>query len=245
MKQYEAVILTLERLGGQATLANLYREVMTVKDCKWGTKTPFASIRRIVQIRPEIFRVRPGLWALRSYQKKLGLPDDQTTADLTPALAQQGHAYYQGLIAEIGRLRGLSTFIPNQDKNRPFLTTTLGALRTLQKVPHFSYETLMKRAATIDVTWFNERLMPHSLFEVEHTTDIQGSLIKFSELQDFNARMVIVADPHRKAEFEQKRNLTALREIRQRVAFYDYETLAKDHAGEAERAARAATAFVI
>ena len=103
----------------------------------------------------------------------------------------------------------------------------------------------MKRAATIDVTWFNERLMPHSLFEVEHTTDIQGSLIKFSELQDFNARMVIVADPHRKAEFEQKRNLTALREIRQRVAFYDYETLAKDHAGEAERAARAATAFVI
>ena len=31
MKQYEAVIHTLERLGGQATLAELYREVMKIK----------------------------------------------------------------------------------------------------------------------------------------------------------------------------------------------------------------------
>ena len=61
MKQHEAVIQTLERLGGKATLAQLYREVMKIDDCKWGTKTPFASIRRIVQTRSEIFKVRPGL----------------------------------------------------------------------------------------------------------------------------------------------------------------------------------------
>ena len=70
MKQYEAVIQTLERLGGQSTLGLLYQEVMKEKNCEWKTKTPFASIRRIVQIRPEIFKVRPGLWALRSYQKR-------------------------------------------------------------------------------------------------------------------------------------------------------------------------------
>lgn len=68
MKQYEAVIQTLERLGGQATLAELYREVMKIEECEWQTKTPFASIRRIVQVRPEIFKVSPGLWALRSHQ---------------------------------------------------------------------------------------------------------------------------------------------------------------------------------
>jgi len=39
MKQYEAVIQTLERLGGQATLAELYREVMTIEECEWKTKT--------------------------------------------------------------------------------------------------------------------------------------------------------------------------------------------------------------
>ena len=49
MKQYEAVIETIERLGGVATLGELNREVFKIKDCKWNTKTPFASIRRIVQ----------------------------------------------------------------------------------------------------------------------------------------------------------------------------------------------------
>ena len=49
MKQYEAVIQTLERLGGIATLGQLNQEVFKIKDCEWKTKTPFASIRRIVQ----------------------------------------------------------------------------------------------------------------------------------------------------------------------------------------------------
>jgi hypothetical protein len=75
-KQYEAVIIALEKLGGQATLADLYRETMKAEGPKWETKTPFASIRRIVQQRAGLFKVRPGLWALRSYQKKLGLVEN-------------------------------------------------------------------------------------------------------------------------------------------------------------------------
>ncbi|HMB24855.1 MAG: hypothetical protein ACM33V_09920 [Chloroflexota bacterium] len=34
MKQYEAVIIALEKMGGQATLADLYRETMKVEGCK-------------------------------------------------------------------------------------------------------------------------------------------------------------------------------------------------------------------
>lgn len=49
MKQYEAVIETLDKLGGVATLGELNREVFKISDCEWKTKTPFASIRRIVQ----------------------------------------------------------------------------------------------------------------------------------------------------------------------------------------------------
>ena len=52
MKQYEAVIETLKRLGGAATLGQLNQEVMQITECTWKTKTPFASIRRIVQDRP-------------------------------------------------------------------------------------------------------------------------------------------------------------------------------------------------
>lgn len=49
MKQKEAVVLTLERLDGIATFGQLNQEVFKIKDCEWKTKTPFASIRRIVQ----------------------------------------------------------------------------------------------------------------------------------------------------------------------------------------------------
>lgn len=71
MKQYEAVIQTLEKLGGVATLGQLNQEVFKIKDCEWRSKTPFASIRRIVQENENIYKIKPGLWALKSYQKKL------------------------------------------------------------------------------------------------------------------------------------------------------------------------------
>ncbi|MFN8497253.1 MAG: hypothetical protein U0641_05300 [Anaerolineae bacterium] len=237
MKQYEAVIQTLEKLGGQATLGELYREVMKVEDCTWGTKTPFASIRRIVQTRPEIFKVRPGLWALRDYQAKLDLVEEGKAPELTRVAIEQGHSYYQGLLVEIGNLRGLGTFIPQQDKNRRFVQRRLGEIRSLQELPAFSYPTFVQRSATVDVIWFNSRRMPHSWFEVEHSTDMNNSLLKFYDLQDFSARMVIVADSRRRQEFEQRRSQNALRDIRDRISFLDYDTLAKEYEHEVEKQA--------
>ena len=35
MKQYEAVIETLDKLGGVATLGELNREVFKISDCEW------------------------------------------------------------------------------------------------------------------------------------------------------------------------------------------------------------------
>lgn len=48
--------------------------------------------------------------------------------------------------------------------------------------------------------------MPNSFFEVEHSTNIQNSLLKFVNLQDFNVNFFIVADGTRKKEFDDKIN---------------------------------------
>jgi hypothetical protein len=228
MKQYEAVIQTLGKLGGQATLAQLYREVMKVEDCKWGTKTPFASIRRIVQTRPEIFKVRPGLWALQVCKAQLGLFEEGEEPQVTEAI-EQGHSYYQGLLVLIGNLRGYDTFVPHQDRNRLFVNQPLGELRTLNEIPSFSHDFLVSKARTIDVVWFNQRQMPDSLFEVEHSTDIKNSLLKFYELQDFQTRMVIVADNNKRAEFEHRIRHSAFGGISGRVKFLGYATLVKQY----------------
>lgn len=139
------------------------------------------------------------------------------------------HSYYQGLLLTVGNLKGLKTFIPNQDKNKKFINKPLGDIRTLNSLPEYSYPNLIQRSSTIDVIWFNERKMPHSFFEVEYSTDIQNSLLKFNDLQDFSSRMIIVADVSRKNEYENKIRYTSFKDISDRVKFLDYESLSKQY----------------
>ncbi len=77
--------------------------------------------------------------------------------------------------------------------------------------------------------WFNDRQMPHSFFEVEHSTDIQNSLLKFNDLQDFYARMIIVADDVRRTEYERKIKYSSFVQIGSRVKFLNYESLLKQY----------------
>ncbi len=240
MKQYEAVLLTMEKLGGIATLGQLNQEVMKISDCEWKTKTPFASIRRIVQQTNGIYKIKPGLWALESHRKDLeskGFLVETEKNKNSEEIKQFNHYYYQGLLLNIGNLRGKNTFVPNQDKNRYFTNETLGQIRTLQELPKFSYETLIQRSSTIDVIWFNKRNMPDSFFEVEHSTDIQNSLLKFDDLIDFSARMYIVADLARKDEYEKKIKYSAFTELVQnnRVRFLSYNELEKYYTIEIEK----------
>jgi len=130
---------------------------------------------------------------------------------------------------QVGKLRAHECWCPNQDKNRLFLGKPLGEFRTLQELPTFSYPRFVQRSATIDVIWFNEREMPHTFFEVEHSTDIQNSLLKFNDLQDFSARMLIVSDANRQKEYAQKIRYSSFRDIAGRVQFLSYDSLAKQH----------------
>lgn len=235
MKQYEAVIQTIERLGGIATLQQLNQEVFKIKECEWNTKTPFASIRRIVQLNKEIYKIKPGLYALKSYHKQLeskGIIVETDKNKNSQDIIKFNHSYYQGLLLSIGNMKGLHTFAPNQDKNKPFANQTIDDIRTMHEMPLFSYSHFVQRSSTIDVIWFNERNMPHSFFEVEHSTDITNSLQKFNDLQDFHTNMYIVADEKRHDEFIQKFGYISFDLIRKgkRVKFISYDDLEKQYA---------------
>lgn len=238
MKQYEAVIETLKRLGGCATFGQLNQEVFKIKDCIWNTKTPFASIRRIVQDRKEIFRIRPGLWALEEYRTILAargiVAQDAANSE---QVQEFNHSYYQGLLLYIGNMKRLATYVPAQDKNRECINVKLGDISTLDDVPPFSYQELVHRSSTIDVMWFQSNslgsnvMMPNSFFEVEHSTDIQNSLCKFVDLQSFNARMFIVADARRHDEFIARLNHDYFKPILDRVEFMSYDKLDRFYEG--------------
>lgn len=229
MKQHEAVIKAMEQNGGFAMLGYLNQEALKVRGVEWKTKTPFASIRRIVQDERFFFKIKPGLWALRSYRDKL--PVEIFPTNIIPKSEQEifNHSYYQGLLVEIGNLKKYETFVPGQDKNKKFLGKTLAEISSLTDFYQFGYDHIVRKAKTVDVCWFNVRKMPSVFFEVEHSTDIQNSLLKFIELQDYNANFFIVADKVRKAEYAGKLALNAFVPIKQRVQFMDYDKLADWH----------------
>lgn len=237
MTQTQAVIETIEVLGGIATLTQINQKIFEIKDCNWGTKTPFASIRRIVRHTKGIYPIKKGLYALESHRKQLeqeGIIVQTEKNKDSDEVKNFNHAYYQGLLLEMGKMRHLSTFVPDQDKNKLFLKTPLGEIRTLSSIPQYSYPSIVKRSSTIDVIWFNDNQLPHSFFEIEHSTDIQNSLLKYNDLQSFYVRMVIVADEKRYQEYLNKLSYAAFNELRmnKRVAFLSYESLDKQYEKE-------------
>jgi hypothetical protein len=225
MKQHEQVIEVMAKNGGFATLGFLYSNVDV---SSWQTKTPFKSINRIVQNDKFFFKIRPGLWALKSMKDEVLKSFSIKKAE--PKKSEEfNHSYYQGLLVEVGNIKGFETFVPNQDKNRLFLNKPLGKIASIQKIYDFSYEAFVQRSKTIDVIWFNQRKMPSSFFEVEHSTDIYNSLIKFSDLKDFYSSYCIVADFARKREYEKKISASVFRELKHRVSFMSYEQLSEIH----------------
>ncbi len=228
--QESQVVQALKNEGGYATLKKL-NEIVDFSS--WKTKTPEATIRRIVQESNEIFRIQPGLWALTEQRNEILGKLDLKVGDNHSEEAFT-HGYYQGLVVEIGKFYNKTTYVPAQDKNRIYVDRKLGDVADIVELPPFSYECLLRKARTVDVIWFNSRRMPSDFYEIEHTTDIKNSLSKFYELQDFNARFFIVANAKRKREFEDKLSASIFEPIERRVCFLDYERVAGVYTGLAK-----------
>ena len=228
--QERQVIDTLRMQGGYATLGNLYHLVDT---SNWATKTPNESIRRIVQQSKEIFKIQPGLWALEECRNEV-LEKFKLKGNESKNEEQFTHGYYQGLLVEIGNMSNYTTYVPAQDQNRKFLETPLKEICSIIQIPNFGRDKIVNRARTVDVIWFNRREMPDSFFEVEHSTDIQNSVVKFYDLQDYYSRFIIVAPENRHEQFNKVMERTIFQDIKARVMFSGYETISKQYTSMCE-----------
>lgn len=230
MSQKDNVIEAMRQNGGYATFQQLNR---LVDYSTWKTKTPQASIRQIVQVYDEFFRIKPGLWALTEYKddvlRRFDIIENDGRSDEAFT-----HSYYQGIIVELGNMRNYKTYVPSQDKNKKFLEKRLCELTTGHELPCFTYEEIVRRARTVDVIWFNERKMPYRFYEVEHSTNITNSLDKFYELQDFRADFYIIADESRRRQFDSLIERNIYSSIRNYVRFFNYENLVNQYSKESD-----------
>lgn len=222
MTQEEQVIAKLQELGGYATLKRLY-EVLDFSS--WGTKTPFASVRRIVQNSRLCYKIQPGLWGLvnarKTLEKNLEVNDEKFS-----------HAFYQGIVCELGKMKNFTTFIPAQDQNKNFLNKPLKQVADTTSLPEFAFPKILRRAKTVDVIWFRENQMPEAFYEIEHTTDIRNSVEKFCDLNDFYSRFYIVAPQMRKRMFDDVISAPIFGVMRERIKFFSYENLVRQFEAE-------------
>jgi len=232
MKQYEAVIQTIESLGGIATLGQINQDIFKIEGCEWKTKTPYASIRRIVQTDKNIYKIKPGLYALEKHRTKFnkqGIFAEDSDKGSQKTAEEFNHSYYQGLILEIGNMKGMDTYIPAQDKNKRFLNKPLKEISSIDSIYEFTYQPLVKRAKTIDVIWFNDRKFPSSIFEIEHSTNMVNSLLKFNDFRDFYTKFYIVSFRNRKGEFIDKLKYSSFKGMEERIEFLDYDSVSSLH----------------
>ena len=220
-----AIEKAIIELGYIATLKQIY--VTATKYKKTAGLTPNRTIDERVQRDDNFVKLKPGLYGLKKHLDKL---PDEYNPNIKKSEEKEDlitHSYIQGMLIEIGNFNGFKTFTP--DKNGLFVDKKLGEISTQTNIPTFTFEHILKSTKYIDVIWFNARNFPHSVFEIENSTNFRNSLVKFVELQDFITTMTLIApkDASRKNKFEQEMKKSAFSSIRNRVKFYDYEYIEK------------------
>jgi len=195
-----------------APLRKIYKEIAKYRPLTG--KTPFKTIQERVQRDPRFTRVGLGIYALTEYLDKLPtFPKPQSKEQEK----EQTHYSIQGMLLEIGNVEGFDTYSVN--KNAIFDNKPLLQIMTLTEFPNFTYPNIIQSARFIDVLWFNDRGFPKFAFEVEITPLFRNSLLKFSELSDFNITFYLIAEAENQNKYDREISRSVFREIRERCLF--------------------------
>lgn len=219
----DAIERAIIQNGYIATLKEIYQIAPTFK--QFNGLTPDRTINERVQRDKRFVKLKPGLYGLSNHLDKL---PDEFNPKVSKTQADEDkitHAYIQGMLLEVGNINGFKTFAP--DKSGRFTTQKLCDIMTLHEVPKFTFEHILQSTKFIDVIWFNERSFPHSIFEIENSTNFRNSLVKFVELQDFTTSMIMIApnDKSKINKYNQEIEKSAFSSIRNRVKFYNYDKI--------------------
>ncbi len=204
--------------GYYATLQLIYKEFQEHRP--FSGETPQHTIQERVQRDERFTRIGLGVYALTQYLDKL--PRAIAPKTKREKVTQQ-HASIQGMIIEIGNMEGFDTHTP--DTNQIFANKKLGDIATLRIFPLFTYGKIIQAVKYVDVIWFNKRGFPEKIFEVEHSSDFRSSLVKFSELQDFNISFNLVAPAGRVTKYKREVAKAAFNNISDRCRFKNYSDI--------------------
>ncbi len=202
-----------------ASLQYIYKEISKYR--KLTGKTPFKTIQERVQRDPTFSRIGLGLYALTTYLDKI---DRASQREPQKETKEYVHTEIQSILLEIGEAKEYGTYTP--DKTKTFNGKPLGSISSIKICPAFTYKHIINETARyIDVIWFNQRAFPARLFEVESSTNFRNAFIKFSELQDFHAKFIVVAPQIKQQQYEREIRKRTFENIASRCEFKSFESI--------------------
>jgi len=198
--------------GYLASLQHIYKEFPKYRALTG--KTPLKTIQERVQRDPRFTRIGLGIYALTDYLHKLPTSPKPQSKEQEK---EQTHYSIQGMLLEIGNMEGFDTYSPN--KNAIFDNKPLLQIMTLSEFPNFTYSNIVQSVRFIDVLWFNNRGFPKFTFEVEITPQFRNSLLKFSEISDFDTAFYVIAEAENQDRYHREISRSVFREIKGRCLF--------------------------
>ncbi len=195
-----------------APLRKIYKEVTKYRPLTG--LTPLKTIQERVQRDPRFTRIGLGIYALTDYLDKLPTSPKPQNKEQEK---EQTHYSIQGMLLEIGNMEGFDTYSPN--KNAIFDNKPLLQIMTLSEFPNFTYPNIVQSVRFIDVLWFNNRGFPKFTFEVEITPQFRNSLLKFSELSDFDTTFYVIAEAENQDRYYREISRSVFGEIKGRCLF--------------------------
>jgi len=198
--------------GHLASLRHIYKEFPKYRALTG--KTPFKTIQERVQRDSRFTIIGLGVYALTEYLDKLPTSPKPQNKEQEK---EKVHYSIQGMLIEIGNAEGFNTYSPN--KNAIFDNKPLAQIMTLSTFPNFTYPNITQSVRFMDVLWFNERGFPKFTFEVEITPQFRNSMLKFSELCDFNTTFYLIAEEENQDKYHREIERSVFREINGRCLF--------------------------
>ena len=222
MTKVEAIKKVLEDNGGTASLTDIYKNIEKYYPTAKSSEQWEAGIRGVLyrEIRNKKLFKKIGLsiYALSDYQEEVK-PHKEDKVRM--------HSYIEGICLELGNFKNFSTY--TADPSMLYRDNIqLQRIATLNELPPFSYEDILREAKRIDVIWFNQKghKFPQKVFEVvDSIGTLNGAFNRSLQLQNFRNEFYIVAPEQHRAKYEQTINLAPYNINKERFSFINYDDI--------------------
>lgn len=222
MRKIDAIEKVMLENGGTASWSIIYDNITkyypnakSPSDWKEGLR---GVLYREMKNNNRFKKIGLGIFALGDYKEE-GKPEDIETVRM--------HSYIEGICIELGNFNKYLTYTADpsalyRDKLH------LSDVATLQTLPEFSYEQIVKSAKLIDVVWINSRGLqfPQKVFEiVDSISTLNGAFNRSLQLKNFMTEFNIVAPEKHRDKFLETIDLEVYQAQKERFKFINYDDM--------------------